>query len=42
MAPYYGPNEDEATILLERYLVAADFVCGVGFGTLSTWPEVAW
>ncbi|TBU24626.1 hypothetical protein BD311DRAFT_790911 [Dichomitus squalens] len=36
MAPqrrvYYGPDEDENTIDLERYFVAGDFITGTGFG----------
>lgn len=31
--PYYGPNEDEATINLERFFLAGDFVAGVGYGS---------
>ncbi|KAI0077983.1 hypothetical protein K474DRAFT_988399 [Panus rudis PR-1116 ss-1] len=30
--PYYGPNEDNATILLERSFMAGDIICGVGYG----------
>ena len=29
---YYGPDEDEYTKNLERFFVAGDFVCGVGYG----------
>ena len=29
---YYGPDEDAATILLERTFVAGDFICGLGYG----------
>ncbi|KAG5653909.1 hypothetical protein H0H81_009501 [Sphagnurus paluster] len=32
MAPYYGPEEDAATIFLERTFLAGDFICGVGYG----------
>jgi len=32
MSPYYGPDEDAATIFLERTFLAGDFVCGVGYG----------
>lgn len=32
MAPYYGPDEDAATIFLERTFIAGDFICGVGYG----------
>ncbi|KAG6911288.1 hypothetical protein DXG01_002127 [Tephrocybe rancida] len=32
MAPYYGPDEDAATIMLERMFVAGDFISGVGYG----------
>ncbi|KAH9934059.1 uncharacterized protein BXZ73DRAFT_89690 [Epithele typhae] len=36
MAPvpgvYYGPDEDENTINLERFFLAGDLVCGVGYG----------
>ncbi|KAG5725678.1 hypothetical protein E4T56_gene7290 [Termitomyces sp. T112] len=32
MAPYYGPQEDPSTILLERMFVAGDFLSGVGYG----------
>lgn len=32
MAPYYGPDEDPATIFLERSFLAGDFVSGVGYG----------
>ncbi|KAH9923181.1 uncharacterized protein BXZ73DRAFT_51093 [Epithele typhae] len=30
--PYYGPDEDEATINLERFFLAGDFVTGFGYG----------
>ncbi|OJT08330.1 hypothetical protein TRAPUB_782 [Trametes pubescens] len=40
--PYYGPNEDEATINLERYFLAGDFVAGVGYGVhLVLWTSCA-
>lgn len=32
MAPYYGPDEDAATIMLERMFLAGDFISGVGYG----------
>ncbi|KAF8079142.1 hypothetical protein FPV67DRAFT_98873 [Lyophyllum atratum] len=32
MAPYYGPDEDATTILLERMFLAGDFISGVGYG----------
>ena len=36
MAPvpgeYYGPDEDEYTKNLERFFLAGDFICGVGYG----------
>ncbi|CAL1705416.1 unnamed protein product [Somion occarium] len=32
MSVYYGPNEDENTILLERNFLAGDIVCGTGYG----------
>ncbi|RPD64750.1 hypothetical protein L226DRAFT_607814 [Lentinus tigrinus ALCF2SS1-7] len=31
---YYGPDEDEYTKNLERFFVAGDFVCGVGYGIM--------
>ncbi|RDX50536.1 hypothetical protein OH76DRAFT_455853 [Lentinus brumalis] len=31
---YYGPDEDENTKDLERYFIAGDFVCGVGYGIM--------
>lgn len=34
MAPYYGPDEDPATIFLERSFLAGDFIAGVGYGEL--------
>ena len=30
--PYYGPVEDKATIDLERFFLAGDFIAGVGYG----------
>ncbi len=30
--PYYGPNEDENTINIEKFFLAGDFVSGVGYG----------
>ena len=30
--PYYGPDEDENTINIERFFLAGDFVSGVGYG----------
>ncbi|KZV76098.1 hypothetical protein PENSPDRAFT_731351 [Peniophora sp. CONT] len=30
--PYYGPDEDAATILLERTFLAGDLTCGLGYG----------
>ncbi|RDB29450.1 hypothetical protein Hypma_016081 [Hypsizygus marmoreus] len=32
MAPYYGPDEDAATIFLERSFLAGDFISGIGYG----------
>ena len=32
--PYYGPDEDQATIEIERFFLAGDFISGVGYGTL--------
>ncbi|KAF5361554.1 hypothetical protein D9757_008387 [Collybiopsis confluens] len=32
MAPYYGPDESEATIQTERFFLAGDIACGVGYG----------
>ncbi|KAJ7072836.1 hypothetical protein C8F01DRAFT_262458 [Mycena amicta] len=32
MSPYYGPNEDSATIEYERNFVAGDVVAGTGYG----------
>ncbi|KAF5385154.1 hypothetical protein D9615_001082 [Tricholomella constricta] len=32
MAPYYGPDEDPNTIMLERMFLAGDFISGVGYG----------
>ncbi|KIK62289.1 hypothetical protein GYMLUDRAFT_164986 [Collybiopsis luxurians FD-317 M1] len=32
MAPYYGPDEPEATIQLERFFLAGDVACGIGYG----------
>ena len=36
MAPrsdlYYGPEEDAATVEIERFFIAGDFVAGTGFG----------
>ena len=29
---YYGPDEDDATKDLERFFLAGDFICGVGYG----------
>ncbi|KAI0714648.1 hypothetical protein C8Q76DRAFT_618809 [Earliella scabrosa] len=42
MAPvpgeYYGPDEDEYTKNLERFFLAGDFICGVGYGVqLVVW-----
>ncbi|KAI0701261.1 hypothetical protein C8T65DRAFT_741786 [Cerioporus squamosus] len=31
---YYGPDEDEYTKNLERFFIAGDFVCGVGYGIM--------
>ncbi|KAI0080524.1 hypothetical protein K474DRAFT_1589725 [Panus rudis PR-1116 ss-1] len=31
-SPYYGPDEDYSTILLERNFMAGDLICGVGYG----------
>ena len=31
--PYYGPQEPEDTINLERFFLAGDFVTGFGYGT---------
>lgn len=31
----YGPDEDEKTIVTERYFLAGDLLAGVGYGTLS-------
>ncbi|KAI8980558.1 hypothetical protein BD414DRAFT_516300 [Trametes punicea] len=40
--PYYGPEEDEHTINLERYFVAGDFVAGTGYGVhLVLWTSCA-
>ena len=30
--PYYGPDEPEDTINLERFFLAGDFVTGFGYG----------
>ncbi|VDC04348.1 unnamed protein product [Peniophora sp. CBMAI 1063] len=30
--PYYGPDEDAATIFLERTFLAGDLICGLGYG----------
>ena len=30
--PYYGPDEDKDTILLERNFLAGDVACGTGYG----------
>ncbi|KZV66050.1 hypothetical protein PENSPDRAFT_585881 [Peniophora sp. CONT] len=30
--PYYGPDEDAATIFVERTFLAGDFICGLGYG----------
>ncbi|KAF9077588.1 hypothetical protein BDP27DRAFT_1379385 [Rhodocollybia butyracea] len=32
MAPYYGPDESETIIQLERFFLAGDVACGVGYG----------
>lgn len=29
---YYGPDEPYETILLERYFMAGDLICGLGLG----------
>ncbi|KAI9062692.1 hypothetical protein FKP32DRAFT_1723636 [Trametes sanguinea] len=34
LQPYYGPLEDQFFIELERYVLAGDFVSGVGYGIL--------
>lgn len=36
---YYGPDESNEEILLERYFVAGDVICGTGYGglILATW-----
>ncbi|RPD82718.1 hypothetical protein L226DRAFT_450718 [Lentinus tigrinus ALCF2SS1-7] len=40
--PYYGPDEDENTINIERFFVAGDFVSGVGYGVqLILWAKCA-
>lgn len=31
----YGPDEDEKTIVTERYFLAGDLLAGVGYGMLS-------
>lgn len=31
---YYGPNEDERSIVLERYSLVGDLLCGVAYGML--------
>ncbi|KAJ3927510.1 MAG: hypothetical protein NXY57DRAFT_926273 [Lentinula lateritia] len=32
MAPYYGPDEPQSTVQLERFFLAGDVACGVGYG----------
>ncbi|KAJ7125211.1 hypothetical protein C8R44DRAFT_619272 [Mycena epipterygia] len=32
MSPYYGPDESESVIQLERNFLAGDVVCGTGYG----------
>ncbi|KAJ7611616.1 hypothetical protein FB45DRAFT_1065664 [Roridomyces roridus] len=32
MSPYYGPNEDQATIQYERNFIAGDVIAGTGYG----------
>ncbi|KAF5383355.1 hypothetical protein D9757_008391 [Collybiopsis confluens] len=32
MAPYYGPDEPEATIQVERFFIAGDVTVGIGYG----------
>ncbi|KAJ3712334.1 hypothetical protein DFJ43DRAFT_77685 [Lentinula guzmanii] len=32
MSTYYGPNESQSTIQLERFFLAGDVACGVGYG----------
>ena len=32
--PYYGPNEPQSTIELERFFLAGDFITGFGYGSL--------
>ncbi|RDX50535.1 hypothetical protein OH76DRAFT_455973 [Lentinus brumalis] len=40
--PYYGPDEDQATIDIERFFLAGDFVSGVGYGVqLVLWASCA-
>ncbi|KAM5533527.1 hypothetical protein V8D89_012806 [Ganoderma adspersum] len=40
--PYYGPIEDQHDINLERFLLAGDFVSGVGYGVqLVLWLSCA-
>ncbi|KAI0701260.1 hypothetical protein C8T65DRAFT_545628, partial [Cerioporus squamosus] len=40
--PYYGPDEDQATIDLERFFLAADFISGIGYGVqLVLWASCA-
>ncbi|KAI0778961.1 hypothetical protein BD413DRAFT_513116 [Trametes elegans] len=40
--PYYGPHEDQATIEIERYFLAGDFVAGVGYGVqVVLWTSCA-
>lgn len=34
MAPYYGPDEPQSTVQLERFFLAGDVACGVGYGPL--------
>lgn len=34
-SPYYGPDEDENTILLERNFLAGDVASGTGYGKES-------
>ena len=34
--PYYGPDEPEDTINLERFFLAGDFVTGFGYGEPHT------
>ncbi|KAJ3013836.1 hypothetical protein NUW54_g1477 [Trametes sanguinea] len=42
MKPYYGPDENEQTINLERFFIAGDFVSGVGYGVhLVLWSSCA-